>query len=118
MSPPKKTRSPTFAHASSDLELKEEPYRFVVRLPPSMRDRIMEAARHYRRSMNSEIVARLQHSFGIIPDEHVEAAIEPPLHPQIEQLLMHDLSEDERRLLRGFRRLNDAKQAALIKLLG
>lgn len=44
--------------------MKEKPYKFVVRLPTSMRDRIAESAQLYRRSMNSEIVARLQESFS------------------------------------------------------
>ena len=36
--------------------------KFVVRLPPGMRRRIANAARRDRRSMNSEIVARLEQS--------------------------------------------------------
>lgn len=37
--------------------------RFIVRLPDGMRDRIAEAAKASGRSMNAEIVARLQASF-------------------------------------------------------
>ena len=44
--------------------MKEPPYKYMVRLPAAMRDLIAESARHYRRSMNSDIVARLQHSFS------------------------------------------------------
>lgn len=36
---------------------------FVVRFPDGMRDRIAEAAKNNKRSMNAEIVARLQQSF-------------------------------------------------------
>lgn len=36
---------------------------FVVRLPDGMRDRIADAAKANNRSMNAEIVARLQDSF-------------------------------------------------------
>lgn len=36
---------------------------FVVRLPDGMRDRIAEEAKKNNRSMNAEIVARLQDSF-------------------------------------------------------
>ncbi len=36
---------------------------FVVRLPDGMRERIAEAAEMNARSMNAEIVARLQESF-------------------------------------------------------
>ncbi|HSG88584.1 MAG TPA: Arc family DNA-binding protein [Pseudomonadales bacterium] len=38
--------------------------KFVVRLPHGMRRRIADAARCYRRSMNSEIVARLEQSLN------------------------------------------------------
>ena len=37
--------------------------RFIVRFPDGMRDRIAEAAKANNRSMNSEIVARLERSF-------------------------------------------------------
>ena len=37
--------------------------KFVVRLPDGMRDRIAEAAEANNRSMNAEIVARLEASF-------------------------------------------------------
>jgi hypothetical protein len=37
--------------------------KFIVRLPPGMRDRIADAARANGRSMNAEVVARLQFSF-------------------------------------------------------
>jgi Arc-like DNA binding domain. len=33
--------------------------KFVVRLPDGMRERIAEVARNHHRSMNSEIIARL-----------------------------------------------------------
>ena len=36
--------------------------KFVVRLPDGMRERIGEVARSHRRSMNSEIIARLEQS--------------------------------------------------------
>jgi len=41
--------------------------KFMVRLPGDMRDRIAEAARANSRSMNSEIVARLEASFNLEP---------------------------------------------------
>lgn len=37
--------------------------RFLVRMPEGMRDRIADAAKANGRSMNSEIVARLESSF-------------------------------------------------------
>jgi plasmid stability protein len=36
--------------------------KFVVRLPDGMRERIAEVARNHHRSMNSEIIARLEQS--------------------------------------------------------
>lgn len=41
--------------------------RFIVRLPDGMRDRIAEVAKANNRSMNAEIVARLEHSFHAQP---------------------------------------------------
>ncbi|MFP6835403.1 MAG: Arc family DNA-binding protein, partial [Pseudomonadales bacterium] len=57
--------------------MKEKPYKFVVRLPTTMRDLIAESAQHYRRSMNSDIVARLHHSFSGIPDDASERGLAP-----------------------------------------
>ena len=41
--------------------------RFIVRLPDGMRDRIAEEAKSNSRSMNSEIIARLEASFDAAP---------------------------------------------------
>ncbi|SBW12707.1 Transcriptional repressor arc (modular protein) [uncultured Alphaproteobacteria bacterium] len=38
--------------------------KFIVRMPDGMRDRIREAAEANNRSMNAEIVARLEESFS------------------------------------------------------
>lgn len=43
--------------------------KFIVRLPEGMRDRISEAARANNRSMNAEIVARLQQTFQADPPD-------------------------------------------------
>lgn len=99
------------------MTVKEKPYKFVVRLPAEMRERIADAAAHYRRSMNSEIVARLQQSLNGLPDAHAEGELAPPLHDQLEQILKRHLSADEDDLIKGFRRLSHAKQQALLHLL-
>jgi plasmid stability protein len=39
--------------------------KFILRLPDGMRDRIKVAAENNNRSMNAEIVARLEASFGV-----------------------------------------------------
>lgn len=41
--------------------------KFIVRLPPGMREKISEAAKTNNRSMNAEVVARLNRSFSM-PD--------------------------------------------------
>lgn len=47
--------------------------RFIVRFPDGMRDQITAAARSNNRTMNSEIVARLQQSFDPAGDDAVAA---------------------------------------------
>ena len=98
--------------------MKEQPYKYMVRLPPDMRDQIRDSARHYRRSMNSDIVARLQQTFSGLPDESRIKDIEPPMHNQLEGLFRRDLSADEETLIRAYRRMSAKKQEALKNLLG
>ena len=95
--------------------MKEQPYKYMVRLPPAMRDQIRESARHYRRSMNSDIVARLHQTFSGLPDD--AQAGEVALHGQIEDLFRRELSEDEEALIRAFRQMSGRKQEALKNLL-
>jgi hypothetical protein len=97
--------------------MKEQPYKYMVRLPPDMRDQIRDSARHYRRSMNSDIVARLQQTFSGIPGDAGVQDIEPPLHDQFEGLFRRELSADEELLIRAFRRMSAQKQEALKNLL-
>ena len=97
--------------------MKEQPYKYMVRLPPSMRDQIRESALHYRRSMNSDIVARLQQSFSGIPDSSAVRDIEPPMHEQFENVFRRDLSADEEELIRTYRHLSGKKREALRNLL-
>lgn len=127
--------------------MKEKPYKFVVRLPMSMRDRIAESAQLYRRSMNSEIVARLQESFSGLgsnnqdseqaseefhdqlsnhasgsPSNHHSNQVHdrpgPGLNIHLERILRQQLDADEEQILQGYRQLGKAKRAALLKLLG
>lgn len=82
--------------------------KFVVRLPEGMRARIAEVARHYHRSMNSEIIARLEKTLlaeGSLPGNSTGAPAHADLHPHEHQLLQH------------FRRLPQPQQSALIALL-
>ena len=97
--------------------MKEQPYKYMVRLPPIMRDQIRESARHYRRSMNSDIVARLHRSFSGIPETEAVRDIEPPLFDQFESLFRRELTADEEELIRTYRRLSANKRKALRNLL-
>lgn len=97
--------------------MKEQPYKYMVRLPPAMRDQIRESARHYRRSMNSDIVARLHQTFSGFPDEAQSKDLQPILHEQIEDLFRRELSADEEDLIRAYRRMSGKKQKALKNLL-
>ena len=96
---------------------KEKPYKFVVRLPPEMRNQIAESAQHYRRSMNSDIVARLYQSFSALPNESSELDLAPPLHDQLDQMFRHELNNEEQRLIRTYRRLSKEKRSALQSLI-
>jgi hypothetical protein len=41
----------------------KETYRFLLRLPPAMRERLVEAAERSGRSLNAELVYRIEQSF-------------------------------------------------------
>ena len=121
--------------------MKQPPYKYMVRLPVPMRDLIAESARHYRRSMNSDIVARLQHSFSGLGGESAPSevanhhngdasaatdpsatarnapSLAPPMHDQFETLFRRELSDQEELLIRSFRRLSASKREALMALL-
>lgn len=82
-----------------------------------MRDLIAESAQRYRRSMNSDIVARLHHSFSGLPDDTSERGLAPPMHQHLEAFFNRDLSDDEAQLIRTYRRLSREKRVALLDLL-
>ncbi len=88
-----------------------------MRLPVDLHQRVTEAAERYRRSVNSEIVARLEQSLAGLPDDADESAVEPPFFPYIETILRRDLSEQENALIRAFRRLSRRQRGALVALL-
>jgi len=82
--------------------------KFVVRLPEGMRERIADVARNHHRSMNSEIIARLEQSLqqeGALGDE-------PGL-----RLDSPEITVNERELLLRFRQLSGRQQNALISLI-
>ncbi|GLK89422.1 DNA-binding protein [Pseudomonas turukhanskensis] len=82
--------------------------KFVVRLPDGMRERIADVARNHHRSMNSEIIARLEQSMlqeGSL-DEDLSMRLDRP-----------ELSLHERELLQRFRQLSRRQQNALVSLI-
>ena len=93
-------------------------YRLVVRLPEALRQRIVEASARYRRSMNAEIVVRLEHSLNGLPGDASEAGVEPAFFPQLERTFRGRLSKEEDALIVLFRRLSADQRSALLKLLG
>lgn len=92
--------------------------KFVVRLPAGMRQAIAEVARRSRRSMNSEIVARLERSLAdndVIETISEQAAPAPVLRSVDNHTAAS--SDAERRLIQAFRRMDQAKREALLKLV-
>lgn len=90
--------------------------KFVVRLPPGMRRRIADAARCYRRSMNSEIVARLEQSLdsGVAPFP-VPGSDNAPGTSSVADAPVAE-SELEANLLEIFRSLPPERRRALLAL--
>ena len=91
--------------------------KFVVRLPDDLHQRIGEAAKRYRRSMNSEIVTRLDHSLKGLPGAASEKSVEPAFFQHIETAFRRDLSDQEDAMIRLFRRLSTRQRDALVTLL-
>lgn len=82
--------------------------KFVVRLPDGMRERIADVARNHHRSMNSEIIARLEQTLlqeGVVGDDQGLRLDSP------------ELSLHERELLQRFRQLSHRQQNALVALI-
>ncbi|MFP3547916.1 Arc family DNA-binding protein, partial [Rhizobium sp. SIMBA_035] len=76
--------------------------------PDGMRERIAEVARNHHRSMNSEIIARLEQSLiqeGALGEE-LTLRLDSP-----------ELSLNERELLQRFRQLSHRQQNALVSLI-
>lgn len=86
--------------------------KFVVRLPQGMRDRIAEVAKQHHRSMNSEIIARLEHSLLDLP-----SLPEHPSRQTLNDQQLDALSHPEQELLVLFREMSRRQQNALLALL-
>ena len=90
---------------------------FVVRFQLSLRKRVGEVARFYRRSVNSEIILRLDQALNGLPSMAIEHALEPPMFAAIERTLRGHLNPEEELVVLSFRRLSGAKRKALLDLL-
>ena len=97
---PLKQATPTYSSRTAD--------KFVVRLPEGMRERIADVARSHHRSMNSEIIARLEQSML------QESALSDDLNMRLDS---PELSLHERELLQRFRQLSRRQQNALVSLI-
>jgi Arc-like DNA binding dprotein len=93
---------------------RQEVEKFVVRLPKGMRAQIAEVSRLSHRSMNSEIIARLEESLG---QSHIE---DTNAHTPTAPLLRAVDSSDaafEQEIIARVRRLSLEKRAAVLELL-
>lgn len=72
--------------------------KFMLRLPDGMRDRIAEAARTNGRSMNAEIIYRLQSSLDGPSREPDDAGEPSSLTPEQVLQIMKSLGDASRRL--------------------
>lgn len=97
--------------------MREPTDKFIVRLPKALRRQLWDISRLYRRSMNAEVVLRLEYTLNGIPDHAIEKAIEPAMFPQIERILRGDITKEEEHLVICFRRLSSVRQKALIELI-
>lgn len=64
----------------------EKTEKFVVRLPKGMRENIAELANQHHRSMNSEIVSRLERSIALERLALHPESLSPPLNAREEKL--------------------------------
>ncbi|HBF08052.1 MAG TPA: DNA-binding protein [Gammaproteobacteria bacterium] len=88
--------------------------KFVVRLPDGMRQKIALVAKNYHRSMNSEIVSRLEQSLRAEPSllsEEEKAAL------QLGGETAMDVSPQESAIISRFRQLSPSKRQALLEIM-
>ena len=92
--------------------------KFVVRLPEGMRQRIAEVAKNYHRSMNSEIVSRLESSLrteACIQHEFEEEGTTQSVESG--EKINLELTSLEFALIEKVRLLPEQKQQAIFDLL-
>ncbi|MBM7328708.1 Arc family DNA-binding protein [Agrobacterium sp. S2] len=65
--------------------------KIIVRLPDGMRDRLKEAADQNNRSVNAEVVARLEHSFSGIEEELSQAVLKTTVNAKAQKDALHEV---------------------------
>jgi len=89
----------TVVHYSLDMT-REDP-QMKLRMPADLRDRIAEQAKHNGRSMNSEIIARLEGSFST-PENAILLSAFERLNTELARIEIEKLSEQAQTALFAF----------------
>jgi len=95
--------------------------KFVVRLPDGMRQKIADVAKNYHRSMNSEIVSRLEQSLHtelVFSAETNDGEMNHEDGAERPVRVSTDLNQVESAIIQRLRQLPTGKQQALLELLG
>lgn len=95
---------------------RQEVEKFVVRLPKGMRAKIAEVSRLSHRSMNSEIIARLEESLEK-SGHGLDSGTSGPMLRAVGGQNEISAAQQERELIARFRNLSPAKRAALMELV-
>jgi hypothetical protein len=97
--------------------MREPTDKFILRMPKRLRNNLFDISKLYRRSVNSEIILRLEYTLNGIPNQVLEKAVEPAMFPEIERILRGHLTKEEEQLVLCFRRLSADRRKALMELL-
>ena len=89
--------------------------KFVIRLPEGMREKIAEIAKRYHRSMNSEIINRLEKSLTI--DTHSPSSNELTAKMEAFSAMRSASRGEEDHMLGLFRKLPRQQQLAVLAFL-
>lgn len=95
---------------------RQEVEKFVVRLPKGMRAKIAEVSRLSHRSMNSEIIARLEESLAK-SGHGMDGSPSTPMLRAVGGQNEISAAQQERELVARFRNLSPAKRSALLELM-
>ncbi|MEJ2681102.1 MAG: Arc family DNA-binding protein [Gammaproteobacteria bacterium] len=91
--------------------------KFVVRLPKGMRQLIAEVAKNYHRSMNSEIVSRLESSLRVEPCLLAGEGEDNISNLPESETMAIEVNKQEYAIIERIRQLDTSKKEALVTLL-